>query len=80
VLVPTGGAFAGLSEAAQGAALEDWLYSPLAFRRQVGQALRQLVLAHCYTHPVGQAAVGYAGTWLGRVELPVHPLRFGEPE
>ena len=80
VLVPTGGAFATLSLEAQAAALEDWLQSPLAFRRQVGQALRQLVLAHCYTHPVGQAAVGYAGPWLGRHLLPVHPLRFGEPE
>ncbi len=80
VLVPTGAAFATLSEGAQAAALEDWLTSPLPFRRQVGQALRQLVLAHCYTHPVGQAAAGYAGPWLGRHLLPVHALRFGEPE
>lgn len=80
VLVPTGGAFASLPVAAQAAALDDWLESPLAFRRQVGQALRQLVLAHCYTHPVGQAAIGYAGPWLGQYQLPIHPLRFGEPE
>ena len=80
LLVPTGGAFAQLPQAEQAAALEDWLASPLAFRRQVGQALRQLVLAHCYTHPVGQASSGYAGPWLGRYELPIHPLRFGEPE
>lgn len=79
VLVPTGGAFASLSPEARVAALEDWIHSPLAFRRQVGQALRQLVLAHCYADERTWVDVGYAGPWIGRVEVPVHPLRFGEP-
>ncbi len=79
VLVPTGGAFASLPPAQREAALADWIESPLAFRRQVGQALRQLVLAHCYGQESTWASVGYAGPWIGRVELPIHPLRFGEP-
>lgn len=79
VLVPTVRPFVELGEAAQAAALEDWLQSPLAFRRQIGQSLRQLVLAHCYTDPAVFDSIGYPGPWLGRHELPVHPLRFGEP-
>jgi hypothetical protein len=80
VLVPTVRPYVELDEAAQTAALADWLESPLGFRRQVGQGLRQLVLAHCYTNPAVFASIGYGGPWLGRYELPVHPLRFGEPE
>lgn len=80
VLVPTVRPFAALDEAAQAAALDDWLQSPLAFRRQVGQALRQLVLAHCYTNPAVFPSIAYGGPWLGRYLLPIHPLRFGEPE
>jgi hypothetical protein len=79
VLVPTFGSFIELSAEEQVAALQDWIVSPLAFRRQVGQALRQLVLAHCYTNEAVWPELGYPGPWLGRVELPVHPLRFGEP-
>lgn len=80
VLVPTCGAFADLDDAAQAAAMDDWLQSPLPFRRQVGQALRQLVLSHCYTNPAVNESIGYPGPWIGRFELPVHALRFGEPE
>ena len=78
-LVPTTGAFVSLSAGAQEFALHDWITSPLAFRRQVGQALRQLVLAHCYSIESTWTEIGYPGPWLGRMELPVHPLRFGEP-
>ena len=78
-LVPTLSAFTALAPAEQSAALVDWLESPLAFRRQVGQALRQLVLAHCYGDESTWPEVGYPGPWVGRVGLPVHPLRFGEP-
>lgn len=78
-LVPTVRPFVALSEAEQAAALDDWLQSPLAFRRQIGQSLRQLVLAHCYTDPAVFDSIGYPGPWLGRHALPVHPLRFGEP-
>ena len=80
VLVPTFGAFTSLTEVDQAAALEDWITSSFAFRRQVGQALRQLVLAHCYTSESVWADIGYPGPWVGRLELPVNPLRFGEPE
>ncbi len=79
VLVPTWGAYAELVPEVQAAALVDWLESPLPFRRQVGQALRQLVLAHCYGNEATWALVDYPGPWLGRVPLPAHPLRFGEP-
>jgi len=78
-LVPTFRPFVDLSDAEQAAALDDWLQSPLPFRRQVGQSLRQLVLAHCYTDPAVYDSIGYPGPWMGRHELPVHPLRFGEP-
>ncbi len=79
LLVPTWSAFATLEPAEQATALADWLESPLPFRRQVGQALRQLVLAHCYGNEATWPLVEYPGPWLGRVPLPVHPLRFGEP-
>lgn len=79
VLVPTFGSYTSLSLAEQESALNDWIMSPLAFRRQVGQALRQLVLAHAYAIPSVAAEIGYAGPLIGRVDLPVHPLRFGEP-
>ncbi len=78
-LVPTLRPFVELSEADQAAALDDWLQSPVAFRRQIGQSLRQLVLAHCYTDPAVYDSIGYPGAWVGRHALPVHPLRFGEP-
>ena len=80
VLVPTCGAFVSLGEAAQVAAVEDWISSPLAFRRHIIQALRQLVLSHCYTNPAVHESIGYPGPWIGRVDLPIHALRFGEPE
>ncbi len=79
-LVPTVHPFVTLSEAQQGAALNDWLHSRVAFRRQIGQALRQLVLSHCYTDETVYADIAYPGPWLGRHVLPIHPLRFGEPE
>ena len=80
VLVPTVRAWIDCDADAQIAALVDWETSPLGFRRQVLQALRQLVLAACYTNPAVFASIGYPGPWLGRVDLPVHPLRFGEAE
>ena len=80
VLVPTLGAYADLPLDAQTAALEDWISSSIGFRRQVGQALRQLVLSHCYTNDAVYDSIGYPGPWLGRLPLPVHDLRFGEPE
>lgn len=78
-LVPTVHPFVTLSEADQVAALEDWLQSRVGFRRQIGQALRQLVLSHCYTDEAVYTDIAYPGPWLGRHLLPVHPLRFGEP-
>lgn len=80
VLVPTVHPFVSLDTASQEAALADWLESSFAFRRQVGQGLRQLVLSHCYTNAAVYDAIGYPGPWLGRNLLPVHELRFGEPE
>lgn len=80
VLVPTVHAWIDLDADAQIAALVDWETSPLAFRRQVLQALRQLVLAACYTSPAVFASIGYPGPWLGRVNVPVHPPRFGDAE
>ena len=61
------------------AALEDWATSSLALRRQIYGSLRQLLLFHAYTDPATWDAIGYPGPWLGRFDLPVHPLRFGEP-
>lgn len=79
ILVPTAGAFAGLSATDQEIALHDWITSPLAFRRQVGQALRQLVLAHCYSIESTWTEIGYPGPWIGRLDVPIQDLRFGEP-
>lgn len=79
VLVPTVSAWVDLDQSAQLSAFEDWLYSSLEFRRGIAGALRQIILAHCYTNESTWASVGYPGPWLGRVGLPPHPLRFGEP-
>lgn len=79
VLVPTFAAFRNLTPEAQRAAVGDWAASPLALRRQIYGGLRQLLLAHAYADPATWDAIGYPGPWLGRIELPVHPLRFGSP-
>ncbi len=79
ILVPTFSAWIDLDEAGKLAAYEDWLYSSLEFRRGIANALRQLILAHCYTSDSTWESIGYPGPWLGRVGLPVNPLRFGEP-
>lgn len=72
-------AWTALPEDQRAAALEDWARSSLGLRRQVYNALRQLLLFHVYTDPSTWAAIGYPGPWLGRFVLPVNPLRFGEP-
>lgn len=79
VLVPTGVAWSALDAEGRARALVDWERSPLGFRRQVFQALRQLLLFAAHTDPSTWPMVGYPGPWLGRVALPVHPPRFGEP-
>lgn len=79
VLVPTFAAFRDLSPEGQRACVEDWAASPLALRRQIYGGLRQLLLAHAYADPATWAEIGYPGPWLGRIELPVLPLRFGSP-
>jgi hypothetical protein len=79
VLVPTVSAWIDLGPRDQRRVYEDWLHSDLAFRRAVAQGLRQLILAHIYTQPEAWEEIGYPGPWLGRLSLPVHPLRFGEP-
>jgi hypothetical protein len=78
VFLPTTSRWMDLDEATQIRALEDWSDSSLGFRRQVIQALRQLVLVSCYVQPEVFAGIRYGGPWLGRMPLPVHPLRFGE--
>ena len=80
VLVPTIAAFHDLDPAQQQACVDDWAASPLAFRRQIFGALRQLLLAHAYADPATWADIAYPGPWIGRYELPIHPLRFGDPE
>lgn len=77
VLVPTGARWLDLDPEAREAALVDWETSALAFRRQVLQGLRQLLLAAAYVNPATFAQLGYAGPWKGRIEVPVHPPRFG---
>lgn len=71
--------WSALPEGDRAAALEDWATSSLALRRQVYIALRQLLLFHAYSDPSTWAAIDYPGPWLGRFDLPIHPLRFGEP-
>lgn len=78
-LVPTYRAWSALNEADRVAALEDWRTSPLGFRRQIYNGLRQLLLFHAYTDPTAWPDAGYPGPWLGRVDLPRIALRFGEP-
>lgn len=77
VLVPTGEAWSALEPAERERALADWERSPLGFRRSIYQALRQLLLFHAHSDPAAWPTVGYPGPWLGRLELPVHPPRFG---
>jgi hypothetical protein len=79
VAVPTLRSFVDLTPEEQAAALADWRDSSLAARRTLYAALHGLVLAHCYTAEASWAGVGYPGPWLGRIDLPVHPWRFGEP-
>jgi hypothetical protein len=79
VLVPTVSAWHALPPEEQAAALEDWATSGLAFRRSVYVAVRKVLLFHAYLDERTWAEIGYPGPWLGRMELPVHPLRFGEP-
>lgn len=78
VLVPTIAAFHTLSPEDQASVVADWSASTLGFRRQVFNALRALLLAHAYADPVTWEGVGYPGPWLGRIDLPAHPLRFGD--
>lgn len=80
VVVPTWRAWSALDEPAKVAAIEDWARSPLEWRRGIHGALRQLLLFHAHTDPSTWAEIGYPGPWLGRVEVPVHPARFGELE
>ena len=80
LLSPTLTAFHALPPAEQAAAVTDWASSSLSLRQQVFTALRQLLLAHAYADPVTWPAIDYTGPWLGRVELPLNPLRFGELE
>ena len=77
VLVPTLAAFHTLRPEEQAAAVANWSASSLGFRRQIFNALRTLLLAHAYADPVTWEAIGYPGPWLGRIDLPAHPLRFG---
>lgn len=78
-LVPTFVAWSALDAPARVAALQDWSTSSLALRRQIYTSLRQLLLFHVFSDPATWPDSGYAGPWLGRLDLPVHPLRFGEP-
>ena len=78
-LVPTWSAWSDLDPADRVAALEDWSTSSIALRRQIFVSLRQLLLFHVFSDPATWGDSGYAGPWLGRVDLPVHPPRFGEP-
>jgi hypothetical protein len=78
-LVPTFAAWSALGEAARVRALEDWAGSPLALRRQIYTSLRQVLLFHAFSDPASWAACGYPGPWLGRIDLPRRPLRFGPP-
>ncbi|MFZ5476374.1 MAG: hypothetical protein ACOZNI_06315 [Myxococcota bacterium] len=77
VLVPSVSAWRDLGEADRVAALEDWGTSPLELRRTVYHGLRRMLLAVAYCDPATWVDIGYPGPWLGRMVLPVHPLRFG---
>lgn len=77
-LVPTFVAWHALPEDDQRAALDDWASSSLVFRRTVHNALRQLLLLHAYMDEATWAEIAYPGPWLGRLNLPVHPPRFGD--
>lgn len=78
-LVPTWVAWSALSPEARVAALEDWSSSALPLRRQIYTSLRQLLLFHVFSDEATWPDSGYAGPWLGRIDLPVHPPRFGDP-
>lgn len=71
-----GGAFSSLSAPEQEAILQEWANSPLALRRQIYHGLRDLIVSHFYMHPASWADIHYEGPWVGRLDLPVHPLRF----
>jgi len=77
VLAGSVAAFHELPAGQRSAVVADWSNSTLAVRRQVFNALRALLLAHAYADPVTWPEIGYPGPWIGRVDLPVHPLRFG---
>lgn len=77
VVVPTWWAWSELDDPGRLAAVEDWARSSLAWRRSIHGALRQLLLFHAHTDPSTWESIGYPGPWLGRLDLPVHPLRFG---
>jgi hypothetical protein len=78
VLVPTFSAWHALSPEDQARALLDWQDSSLAFRRAVYAGLRLLLLSLAYTDASTWTEIGYPGPWIGRIEVPVHPPRFGE--
>lgn len=77
VLAPSVAAFHDMPPEQQAGVVADWSNSTLALRRQVFNALRALLLAHAYADPVTWPDIGYPGPWIGRIDLPVHPLRFG---
>ncbi len=77
VLAPSVAAFHDMPPGQQADVVADWSGSTLALRRQVFNALRALLLAHAYADPVTWSDIGYPGPWIGRIDLPVHPLRFG---
>lgn len=58
--------FSRLSVERRAEVLEDWRSSRVGPKRQIGDAVRRVVLFTWYSHPDSWAAIGYDGPWVGK--------------
>lgn len=58
--------------------LNGWAHSRFDLRRAAFQAVRGFVSYFAYIHDETRAITGFQGPWPERLELPVHPVDFGE--
>lgn len=70
--------FTALPPADRLAVLDDWATSRFNLRRAAYQALRGFVLYFAWTDDATRPLTGFAGPWPELVEVPVHPVDFGE--
>ncbi|HND30451.1 MAG TPA: hypothetical protein PLA94_10650 [Myxococcota bacterium] len=56
--------------------LMGWAASERLEKRQIFNGLRALILSHFYFQPASWTAIGYAGPWVGRMDLPILAPRF----